>query len=119
MYKAYYPGYVTPECCECHCRAPFDVTAEDYCNRQDYYDSYKCPSCHDKEEGDSIMYVIKFYSKKWKGNAFYNGVKKKFPLCYAKKIEAAKGYTLERNAKKVASQLSELSGVVHGTAIKR
>jgi len=65
------------------------------------------------------MYVIKFYSKKWKGNAFYNGVKKKFPLCYAKKIEAAKGYTLERNAKKVASQLSELSGVVHGTAIKR
>ena len=65
------------------------------------------------------MYVIKFYSKKWKGNAFYNGKKDQFPRCYGKKVDVAKGYKLEHNAKKVAAQLSELSGVVHGVAVKR
>lgn len=65
------------------------------------------------------MYIIKFYSRKWKGNAFYNGKKSDFPLCYGKELGAAKAYKLEHNAKKVAAQLSELSGVVHSTAIKR
>ncbi len=64
------------------------------------------------------MYVIKFYSKKWRGNAFYTGEKvRKFPR-YAKKVAGAKRYTLEHNAVKVASQLSKLTGTVHSYARK-
>lgn len=64
------------------------------------------------------MYVIKFYSRKWRGNAFYTGEKvEKFPR-YAKKVTGAKRYTLERNAVKVAGQLSKITGVVHSYARK-
>lgn len=64
------------------------------------------------------MYVIKFYSKTWKGNAFYNGKKvKNFPR-YAKKVAGAKRYTLKHNAVKIADQLTKITGVVHGLARK-
>jgi hypothetical protein len=64
------------------------------------------------------MFVIKFYSKKWKSNAFYTGEKvRQFPR-YAKKVAGAKRYTLEHNAVKVANQLSKITGTIHSYARK-
>jgi len=51
MYKSYTPGMVTPSCITCYCRASFDVEAEEYCKRQEYYDSYECARCQIKKEG--------------------------------------------------------------------
>ncbi len=62
-------------------------------------------------------YVIRFYSKKWKGNAFYREKQQGNPL-YTKGVQNAKEYLRLSNARVVAQKLTEQTGVVHGLAVR-
>lgn len=63
------------------------------------------------------VYVIRFYSKKWRQNAFYQGPKTHDPQ-YTKVLQECKEYKLKHNALKVAEKLTETTGVVHSTAVR-
>ena len=66
---------------------------------------------------DGKVYVIRFYAKKWKGNAFYMEKIDGEPK-YTKELGKARLYKTQHNARKVAEQLTEQKNVVHRTAIK-
>lgn len=62
-------------------------------------------------------YIIKFYSPRWGQNAFYQGKEDAEPR-YAKRLMKAKEYLAKRNAKVVAGQLTELTGIKHSLGVR-
>jgi hypothetical protein len=62
-------------------------------------------------------YVIRFYAKKWKGNAFYREKIDGNPQ-YTKGVNNAREYSRLSNARVVAGKLTEQTGVVHGLAVR-
>lgn len=63
------------------------------------------------------VYVIRFYSPKWKQNAFYMEKIDGEPK-YTKELAKAREYKTPHNAKRVADQLTEQKNVVHRPAIR-